>query len=63
MDKTEMTPEMHCYLKGYIEAINDFGIWKDGTTTIGCMETPTKKVIERKLKDCGFTLEQFQDHG
>ena len=58
-----MTPEMHCYLKGYIEAVHDFGIWKNGNRTIGCMETPIKKVIERKLKELGFTFDEFQNHG
>lgn len=32
---------------GYIQAIKDFGIWKDGVQRIGCLETPIKEIIAR----------------
>ena len=34
-----------CYDEGYIQAISDYGIWKDGTQVIGCMETPVREVV------------------
>ena len=34
-----------CYDAGYIQAISDYGVWKDGTQVIGCMETPVREVV------------------
>ena len=34
-----------CYDEGYIQAISDYGIWKDGIQVIGCMETPVREVV------------------
>ena len=39
------------FKKGYIQAIKDYGIWKNGTQTIGCMETPVKEVIQKIEKE------------
>ena len=33
-------------LDGYMDAVRDFGIWKDGIQTIGCRETPIKEIEE-----------------
>jgi len=37
------------YKQGYSDAVHDFGIWKDGVQRIGCLETPIKKVLDRKF--------------
>ena len=58
-EKQEMTPEMHCYLKGYLEAITDFGIWNNGQQTIGCLSRPVKEVWEAKLIEKGFNLKDW----
>lgn len=39
------------YKRGYVDALNDYGIWKDGVQRIGCMETPIKDVIAAKFGD------------
>lgn len=35
-----------CYDEGYMQAISEYGIWKDGTQVIGCMETSVQEIIE-----------------
>lgn len=37
------------YQQGYTEAVTDYGIWKDGQQTIGCLETPVKEVLKKKF--------------
>ena len=32
---------------GFIYALNQYGIWKNGEQTIGCMETNIKDVIKK----------------
>lgn len=39
------------YVRGYIRAIRDFGIYHNGTQTIGCLETPTKEIIVKILRE------------
>ena len=39
-----------CYDEGYTQALLDFGIWKDGTQVIGCLETSVKEIVE-SIKD------------
>lgn len=34
------------YVKGFIAALECYGIWRDGVQVIGCMETPVKEVKE-----------------
>lgn len=41
--------EVAGYMKGYVEALSDYGIWKDGVQRIGCLETPIKEIIKRKF--------------
>lgn len=41
--KGELTKEQ-AIATGYIRAIEDFGIWKDGTQTIGCMNNSVKEL-------------------
>jgi hypothetical protein len=43
-----------CYDEGYMQAISDYGIWKDGTRVIGCMETSVLEIIE-SIKDLDNT--------
>ena len=35
------------WVDGYIQAIKDYGIWKDGVQRIGCLETPIKEIIAK----------------
>ena len=44
----ELRAEFH-RLEGYCNAINHYGIWKDGIQTIGCMQTFVVD-IDKKLK-------------
>lgn len=62
VSEKKITPDLHRYLKGYFEAIEDYGIWKNGTQIIGCLENPIKLVKERKLREHGLTLEEWFDH-
>jgi len=41
--KGELTKEQ-AIATGYIRAIEDFGIWKDGRQTIGCMNNSVKEL-------------------
>ena len=59
MKANELEPSTHTYLKGYWEALNDFGIWKDGVQRIGCLENPIKEVMKVKLEKFNVTLEDF----
>lgn len=43
--------ERRWYLKGYIDATSDFGIWGFGMQHIGCLETPIKEVQKRKWRE------------
>lgn len=38
---------------GYCDALRDYGIWNNGVQTIGCLCTPIKEIIERKMKEAG----------
>lgn len=49
------------YLRGYCDALLDFGIWKNGTQTIGCLETPVHIVMERQAKKHGLTTAQLYE--
>jgi hypothetical protein len=46
--ETELTAH---YLVGYARAVTDYGIWKDGSQTIGCMGTDPKDAIVRKARE------------
>jgi hypothetical protein len=39
------------YRAGYTEAVHDFGIWKNGVQTIGCLYTPIKEVLAKKFNE------------
>lgn len=39
------------YRDGYVEALNDFGIWKNGVQHIGCLERPIKEIIAEKFPE------------
>lgn len=45
-------------LRGYIRAVRDFGIWKNGVQTIGCLDTPVKTVVNRVLEENRVTEEE-----
>ena len=34
------------FQRGYIGALYDYGIWKGGVLTVGCLETPVRKVVK-----------------
>lgn len=54
-----MIIENFLYLKGYWEALCDYGIWKDGTRRIGCMENRIQEVMTKKLEPYKITFEEF----
>ena len=38
--------ERIAFLKGSIEGITLYAVWRDGKRLVGCMETPLKNVIQ-----------------
>lgn len=36
---------------GYKDCLDDYGIWKDGIQTIGCLQTPIKEAYARKFPE------------
>ena len=56
-----LEPTTHAYLRGYYQAINDFGIWRNGTQYIGALETPIKEAMLQKLVRMRIPLVHFQD--
>lgn len=42
--------KLQMWMRGYENAVRDFGIYRDGIQKIGCLETPIKEVIERLYK-------------
>lgn len=50
----KIEPTTFSYLRGYWAALNDYGIWKDGSQTIGCLETPIREALFREVKSLGF---------
>ena len=61
MKTNELDPKLHTYLKGYWNALYDFGIWKDGTQVIGCLEHPIKEVMQKKLDEFDIELSDFME--
>lgn len=39
--------------EGYKEAISNYGIWHNGTQTIGCQQTPVREII-RKIDEGNY---------
>lgn len=39
------------FFNGYAQAVTDFGIWRDGIQTIGCLETPIDEIIVQKYEE------------
>jgi len=39
------------YKAGYKQALDHYGIWKDGIQVIGCLETPVKEIIKKVDKE------------
>lgn len=52
-------PTTHSYLKGYWDALSDFGIWKNGSRTIGCMDNTIQFNMEKKVKTFGIDYVDF----
>jgi hypothetical protein len=57
----EIEPTTHTYLKGYWEALDDFGIWENGERVIGCLQTPIKEAMQMKLNIFNVDLIAFRD--
>lgn len=59
-----MNPEMNeqtlYFMSGYWRALQDYGIWKDGVQTIGCLETPIKECLLKELKRVGLNEEHLE---
>lgn len=51
------------YLAGYRNALEDFGIWKDGVQRVGCLETPIKEAYEKKRAQMEKEIERCSCHG
>lgn len=47
----QITTNVVWYLRGYWKALNEYGIWNNGVQRIGCLETPIKEVMIKKLKN------------
>lgn len=47
------------WVRGYAQAIRDYGIWSNGTQHIGCLETPIKEVIKNLAEKHGFSVEDL----
>ena len=41
------------YRHGFVRALEEFGIWKDGVRTIGCMQTDIKEIIKELDEQLG----------
>lgn len=46
--KEDLTVEIKSWYNGYIQALQDYGTWKDGQQVIGALETPIFKIIKVK---------------
>lgn len=38
------------WFHGYVAAVLDFGIWRNGQQTIGCQETPVNEILAKMWK-------------
>jgi hypothetical protein len=45
MEKTLSEAEETAYRQGYIDALKNYAIWKNGEQFVGCLERPLKEVI------------------
>lgn len=39
------------YFEGYSDAAYNYGIWRNGTQVIGCLDTPVKEAIKKRFSD------------
>lgn len=47
------------WARGYIQAIRDYGIWNNGSQTIGCLDKPIKEIIKEVAESIGMKPEDF----
>lgn len=43
------------FLRGKIEGITDYAIWRNGEQLVGCLETPLKEVLQPMLDELTVT--------
>lgn len=49
-DKSILLYAEYNRLDGYSSAVHDYGVWKDGKQTIGCLQKPVKEIKEKLKK-------------
>jgi len=47
----------HKVAAGYIRALEDFGIWKDGVQTIGCLNNSVKEIVAEIKRENSHEME------
>lgn len=52
--RPDLTDVERARLWGYIEAVTDFAIWKEGKQTIGALDTPPNEAILRRARELGL---------
>jgi len=51
------------YRKGYIDAVKDYAVWRNGEQLVGCFETPIKEALRVPLetaKDLSMWIAQIE---
>lgn len=55
----ESSAEGKAWARGYVQCLRDYGIYRNGTQVIGCLEKPIKEVIKEVAESVGLSPEEI----